>query len=120
GKLREALRQHLCDPLMVLTPPALEQRLVRCLLYERMLEHIGGVRRYTARVKKLGTHQARQRPSQRRFIERADRQQYPVRELAAKARAPLSDFPGAAQPIEACPERVLERSGDGQREEQPS
>jgi hypothetical protein len=62
GKLR---RQHLGNALVILLSGALEERLIRRLLDEGMLERVHGLRRYPPLVEHLGLHQLPQTSPQR-------------------------------------------------------
>jgi len=52
--------QHLGNLLVILLPCALEQRLIRRILNQGMLEEVAGVRRQAALVEQLGLDQLSQ------------------------------------------------------------
>src|SRR6266542_1269280 len=101
-------------------PLALEQRLVPCLLHEGVLEEVGRMRRYAALVEELSLHQPRQLTLQRLLIERRDDLQQLVAKLAPQGGAPLGDFLGRSQPIQARQQRVLESDGYRKLRQRPA
>ena len=70
--LGEAFFQHLGDARVELLARALEQRLVRRVLDQRVLEGVGRRRRRAALVEQLGVHQLRQSGVQARCLLQRD------------------------------------------------
>ena len=78
--------QHLRNLLVVLPPRAVEQRLIRRILDQRVLEEVGGLWRQSTLVEQLRCHQLAQPPAG------ASRRPTGIRPAAArrKSRAPAS------------------------------
>src|SRR5262245_58824995 len=94
---------------MVLLASALEQRLVRRLLDQGMLEGVRGAGWYAARVKEFGVDQSAQRGLQRRLIQGSHVPEQVVGEHSADGGPELRDRLGSAQAIQACRERIAQR-----------
>ena len=81
GELRE---QHFEDAAVELAACALEQRLVGCLLYQRMLEGVTGLRRFAAHEQDLRLIQSRQPAAQRRFLQSDHRGEQRIGKFASQ------------------------------------
>ena len=77
GEHGELGLDHRCDPLVVLLSRGAQQRLVRDILDEGVLEHIPAVVPTANRI--FGRHQLREAVSQRALVDLGDRRQQIVR-----------------------------------------
>ena len=85
--LGEPLRQYLRNALVVLLPRAPKQRLVRCVLDQRMLEHICSLGGHTSLGDQLGLDQLRERLLECHFVERRHSLHQVIGEGASNDRA---------------------------------
>ena len=115
--LGEAFFQHLGDARVELLARALEQRLVRRVLDQRVLEGVGRRRRRAALVEQLGVHQLRQSGVEARFLLQRDAAQQLVGELAPEGGTELRHFLPRVEPVEARHQRVLQRARNGELRE---
>ena len=111
GTLRETRLQCRADARVELLARSLQQRLVRRVLDQRVLEHERGVRRLAAHEQDARVDQPRQVPPQRRVVPIGDRREQRVRELAPQRRRPLRQLLRGGQTIETPHQRVGERGG---------
>ena len=111
--LGEAFLQHLGDARVQLLARALEQRLVRRLLDQRMLEDVGGRGRLPAREEDFGIDQARQPVAQGGLVEPRHRREQRIPELPSQHRRPLRHLLRRREPIEPRHQTVGEAGRDG-------
>ncbi len=110
--LRVAVLQELGDLAVVVLPRPPQQRLVRGVLDQRVLEDVLRARAPPALVEQLRVDELVQAALQGPLLERRDRLQHLVGELAPEDRAELRDFANARQAIEPRHQQVLQRGGD--------
>ena len=102
--------QHVDDPPVELLARALEQRLVRRLLHQRVLEGVRRLGRLAAREEDLRVDQAREPLAQARLVHPGDGGQQRVAELPPEHRRPLRHLLRRREPIEPRHQRVGEAS----------
>ena len=112
GRLRELRFQHLGDPPMELLSLPLDQRVVQRVLEQCVLEDVTAARRPALRVQDLRLHQLGQLRLQRRLVQRRDRGEQLVAELAAERRGELGHLPLALHAVQARHHQVLKRGGN--------
>ena len=112
GKIRN---QHVDDASVELLARALEQRLVRRLLHERVLERVRRLRRLAALEDDLRADQPREPLAQARVFHPGDGGQQRVAELPPEHRRPLRHLLRRRQPVEPRHERPRQGRGDGVR-----
>jgi hypothetical protein len=117
--VRVARFEQLRDLAVIVLARASQQRLVRGVLHQRMLEDVAGTRPPPALVEKLGVDEAIEAVLQLALLQRPDRLQHLVGEFAAENRAELRDFADRRQAIEPCHQHVLQRRRDGDVRERP-
>ena len=110
--LGELLPQHVDHPPVELLARALEQRLVRRLLHERVLERVRRLRRLAAHEYQLRLDETGQPPLQRPVVHVRHRFQQLVRELAPEHRGALRHLLRTRETVEPCQQRVLQRHRD--------
>ena len=93
---------------MELLPPRLQQARVGRVLNERVLEHIGRVRRRTAAEDELGPGQLVERITQVTLFLAGDPTQQLIGELPSNGRTDLRDFLYRSQAVEACHQGILQ------------
>ena len=113
--LREPVLQHRRDPSVQDLPAGLEQRLIRGVLDQGVLEAVGGLGRSAAAEDQLGSDQLVERGAQMLFRPIGDRRKQLVRELAADDRPDLGDLLDRREAVEAGHQRVVKRRRDRER-----
>ena len=111
--LGETLFQHLGDARVQLLARALEQRLVRRLLDQRVLERVRGRGRLAAREEDLRVDQAPEPVAQSGLVHTYHRRQQRIAELPSQHRRPLRHFLRGREPIEPPHQRVGEAGWNG-------
>src|SRR5580704_4689991 len=91
----------------------LEQTLVGCILDQRMLEAIAGLRWRAFDKQAVGLDKPIQRRLQRQLVERRNVAKQRISKLASKNRANLCDLARGPQSIEARGKRLLQGWWDG-------
>ena len=112
-RLSEPRFQHLRNPLMVLLPSASQQRLIRHILEQSMLERIRRLRRHPLLVEHLRLDELHQAAPHRQFIQGRHGSEQVVGKGPPQHRPQLRHRLALAQPIQPRHERVLERGGNG-------
>jgi len=97
---------------IVLSRP-LQQRLVRRIVNQRVLEDVLRTRAPSSLVKQFGIHQLVQSKLQRGLFERDDRLQHFVRKFPPEDRTELRNFANRRQPIQSRHQQVLQRGRNG-------
>ena len=88
-------------PLVQVAPPALEQRLIRRILDQGVLELVGRLGRDAARIDEFRVCELRQRGLQFRFAHSCDRVQQFVGELTSNHRRELRDLSRRSEPVQS-------------------
>ena len=117
--LREALDEHARDALVVLLARAPEQRLVRGVLDQGVLEHVARAGAGAALVQHLGGHEPAQGGLEHVVVQVRHGADQLERERPADARGELGDLLHRGQPVQARHQRVLERGRNGERRQGP-
>ena len=100
---------------MQLLPPSAQHGRIAGVLYQRVLEGIGRVRRRAAQEDELRLGQPDQRVLEHRVGQAGDRRQHVIGKLPADGGADLQHFARRAEPVDARHQRGLQRGRNGQR-----
>ena len=111
--------EKLRDLAVIVLARASQQRLVRSVLHQRVLEDVARTRPAPALVEQLGVDEAVEAVLQLALLQRPDRLQHLVREFAPEDRAELCDLADRRESIEPRHQHVLQRRRDGHVRERP-
>ena len=112
GGLRELRFQHFGDPPMELLALPLDQRVVQRVFEECVFEDVRAARRPALRVQDLRLNQLGQLRLQRRFVQRRDRVEQLVAELAAEHGGELGHVALSVHAVEPGHHQVLKGGGN--------
>ena len=107
--VRKAVGEGARDGDVQLATAAPEERAVRRVANERVLEDVGCIRRESPSVEQLGVHQAGESLVEIRHRRSGDRLEQTVRELASDRRPDLRDASRRPEAVEASRQQILER-----------
>ena len=105
---------------MVLLAGAPQQRLIRHVLDERMLERVGGLRREPPLIQELRGHQLVQSPLHDPLIPRGHGAQQRVGKLTPQGGPELCQGLHRREAVESRHQRVVQGGGNGQRVQGPA